>query len=237
MTGTKSSANKNLYQYKWYLSVLDGKPYTFDGSNNDYTWLLFNEGNPAKVSGFTGCNRLMGPVELKGEDYMKFSPIATTKMACPGNIESTFLHALASVDNYRIANNQLFLNSGNVEVAKLNGVSMEMDKLSGKWELDYISGPKISFEGLYPDKKPFISFNFSSNELMGNTTCNGFSAKFSINGNKIHFTDPLKTMIFCEGGGEETFLNMLKKVNKYSVSDSVLTFLIDDVAVMRFVKK
>lgn len=64
-----------------------------------------------------------------------------------------------------------------------------------------------------------------------------YLSEFSINENKIHFADPLKTMIFCEGGKEETFLNMLKKVNRYSVSDSVLTFLIGDVAVMCFGKK
>ena len=47
-------------------------------------------------------------------------------------------------------------------------------------------------------------------------------------------------MIFCEGGGETTFMNMLKKVNKYAVTDNnlnELTFMIDDVAVMRFTKK
>ncbi len=45
-------------------------------------------------------------------------------------------------------------------------------------------------------------------------------------------------MIFCEGGGEEAFLNMLKKVNRYALTnDKTLTFLIDDVAVMRFAKK
>ncbi|HEV8080213.1 MAG TPA: META domain-containing protein [Chitinophagaceae bacterium] len=74
--------------------------------------------------------------------------------------------------------------------------------------------------------------------MAGNTSCNGFSSKVTIDGNKINIAEPFaKTMIFCEGGGEETFLNMLKKVNKYSVSDNTLTFLIDDVAVMRFAKK
>ncbi len=43
--------------------------------------------------------------------------------------------------------------------------------------------------------------------------------------------------MFCEGGGEEAFLNMLKKLNKYAVSNNTLTFMIDDVAVMRFSKK
>ena len=88
-------------------------------------------------------------------------------------------------------------------------------------------------------KKPFIKFNLSENEVGGNTTCNGFSSKMVINGNKISIAEPFaKTMIFCEGGGESTFLNMLKKANKYAVTnENTLTFLIDDVAVMRFIKK
>ena len=32
-------------------------------------------------------------------------------------------------------------------------------------DLDYISGPRIAFEGLYPDKKPQISFNNETNKV------------------------------------------------------------------------
>lgn len=45
-------------------------------------------------------------------------------------------------------------------------------------------------------------------------------------------------MMFCEGGGEEAFLKMLKEVNKYALSDDyILTFMIEDIAVMRFTKR
>ncbi len=225
-----------LYQYKWYLNELQGEPFTFIGNDN-YAHLLFSTGQPNKVSGSTGCNRLNGSFELTGVNFIKFSPLATTRMACPGNTEAKFIEALGQVNNWSISNEQLLLSNGKIVVAKLNAVSMETEKLSGTWELNYISGPRIAFEGLYPDKKPFVSFNFSAKELGGNTSCNGFSSKYTMNGNNVHFADALKTMIFCEGGGEETFLNMLKKVNKYAVSGSTLSFMIDDVAVMRFSKK
>ena len=29
-------------------------------------------------------------------------------------------------------------------------------KLDGSWQLTYISGPRIAFDGLYPDKKPML---------------------------------------------------------------------------------
>ncbi|MEO5636710.1 MAG: META domain-containing protein [Chitinophagaceae bacterium] len=225
-----------LYQYKWYLTELQGQPFTFIGNDN-YAHLLFSAGQPNKVTGSTGCNRLNGSYDLTGVNFVKFSPIVTTRMACEGKTEAQFIEALAQVNNWSIFNEQLLLGNGKIVVAKLNAVSMETDKLSGTWNLNYISGLKISFDGLYPDKKPTIAFNFSTKELGGNTTCNGFSSKFTINRNNIHFADALKTMIFCEGGGEEAFLSILKKVNKYSVNDNTLTFLTDDVAIMRFAKK
>ena len=57
--------------------------------------------------------------------------------------------------------------------------------------------------------------------------------------NKITISEPFaKTMMFCEGEGESSFLDMLKKVNSYSVNiDNTLTFSMGDIAVMRFVKK
>ena len=32
-------------------------------------------------------------------------------------------------------------------------------KLSGTWKLFYITGPRIAFEGLYPNKKPQIKID------------------------------------------------------------------------------
>lgn len=44
-------------------------------------------------------------------------------------------------------------------------------------------------------------------------------------------------MIFCDGGGENSFLNMLAKVNRYELSNATsLNFMIDDVPVMHFIK-
>ncbi len=239
-----AGGSEMLYRYQWNLTEINGRLVTASGNDNA-AHLLFSPGQVNKVSGSTGCNRLNGSFDLTGVNFIKFSPLATTKMACPGNNnEAQFIEALAQVNNWSIINNQLLLSNGKIAVAKFRSTmkpittpSAGTSDLSGTWELNYISGPRIAFEGLYPDKKPFVSFALATNELRGNTTCNGFTSKYTMNGNNVKFADALKTMIFCEGGGEETFLKMLKKVNKYAVSGSTLTFLIDDVAVMRFSKK
>jgi heat shock protein HslJ len=87
--------------------------------------------------------------------------------------------------------------------------------------LNYISGPRIAFEGLYPNKEPQLVFAIPKLEVGG-----------------INFGDGRSTMMACEGIGEPTFLKTLKQVNGYAVSDeNVPTLLVGDVAMMRFVKK
>ena len=105
------------------------------------------------------------------------------------------------------------------------------------WELEYISGPRIAFEGLYPETKPYIVFTAAENQFGGNGSCNMYSGKFIKKDNTIHFGDAIKTMRWCEGGGEETFLKMLGKVNRFAIdTERKLLLLMDDIPMMRFKK-
>lgn len=121
----------------------------------------------------------------------------------------------------------------------MNATSSASQPLDGTWELDYISGPRIAFDGLYPDKKPTISFDAANQRITGSTSCNTFRGPVTIAGSTIRFSDAMAlTRMACPGEGEQTFLNMLKKVNRYAVTDgSTLTFIMDDIVVMRFRRK
>lgn len=105
------------------------------------------------------------------------------------------------------------------------------------WELEYISGPRIAFNGLYPDKKPQISFNKTTNNVEGNAGCNGYRSEYELNDNNISFGEPgPTTMMYC-GEGEQTFLKTIKEINTYSFDDDGnLVLMKDDVAMMRFKK-
>ncbi len=112
------------------------------------------------------------------------------------------------------------------------------DKLfDATWELEYISGPRIAFKGLYPEKKPQIAFNKETKKAEGNNSCNGYSADYTITEDAITFGEPgPTTMMFC-GEGEKVFLNMMKKVNKYSIdADGKLNLMLNEVPMMRFHK-
>ncbi len=111
--------------------------------------------------------------------------------------------------------------------------------LNGTWELNYISGRKIAFNGLYPDKKPTISFDVTNNKFSGNTSCNSFTGILNTEHNQISFTNPFAlTKMMCPGEGEQSFIEVLKTVNAYTISGgNTLNFMMGDIAVMRFVRK
>jgi len=91
---------------------------------------------------------------------------------------------------------------------------------------------------LYPNKKPQITFDAAKNKVSGSTSCNKFNSSFTVNASSINIADPVTmTKMACAGDGENAFLNMMKKINKFSLSGNTLNLLIDDVAVMRFEKK
>lgn len=116
----------------------------------------------------------------------------------------------------------------------------EVSKLEGTWELNYISGPRIAFDGLYPNKKPVITFDVKNLRVVGNTSCNSFNGPLKVEGNKIDFNQPMAmTRMACiDGKGENVFVETLKKVNSFSVTDGkTLNFIMGDIAVMRFTKK
>ncbi|UWY28575.1 META domain-containing protein [Flavobacterium sp. TR2] len=112
------------------------------------------------------------------------------------------------------------------------------DLFGTTWELEYISGPRIAFGGLYPNKKPQITFDKKETKVYGNNGCNGYSAPYTLSGKSLTFGEPgPTTMMFCEGGGEQTFLKQMEKITSYSIDkDGKLNLIEGDVPMMRFKK-
>ncbi|PAM94871.1 META domain-containing protein [Flavobacterium sp. IR1] len=113
--------------------------------------------------------------------------------------------------------------------------------LAGTWELNYVTGPRIAFDGLYPNKKPTITFDLKENRVSGNSSCNSFSGQFTVDGNKVDLTQPMMmTKMMCgDGQGEQVFMNTLPKINTYSITEDgkTLNLISGDIAMMRFTRK
>jgi heat shock protein HslJ len=110
-------------------------------------------------------------------------------------------------------------------------------ELSGTWVLTYITGPRITFEGLYPEKKPTITFDLEDKRISGNTSCNSYGGSILLDKNKIKIEKPFTTMMACPGNGESTYINTLLKVETFKVNNDTLSFYMDDIEVMRFVRE
>jgi len=113
------------------------------------------------------------------------------------------------------------------------------NKLNGNWQLTYITSLKISFDGLFPNKKPTLLFKLPSINISGNGGCNGYGGEVKVEGSNINFSKIIHTMMACDGiNGEQQFFNTLETVTTYSVdADTSLILLKGDIAVMHFVKK
>ncbi len=112
------------------------------------------------------------------------------------------------------------------------------DLFGTTWELEYISGPRIAFEGLYPNKKPQLTFDEKETKVYGNNGCNGYSSSYTLKGKSLTFGEEgPTTMMFCEGGGEQVFLKQIRQITSYSIDkDGKLNLIQGDVPMMRFKK-
>lgn len=113
--------------------------------------------------------------------------------------------------------------------------------LEGTWQLNYISGPRIAFDGLYPNNKPTITFDLKENQVSGNTSCNQYFGTLNSTGNSINFKDTKMgmTKMACLGNGENIYMKTLKQIDSYSISEDgkILNLIMGDIAMMRFEKQ
>ena len=113
--------------------------------------------------------------------------------------------------------------------------------LEGTWVLNFISGPKIAFDGLYPNNKPTIAFDLVENKIAGNNSCNQYFGKLIVDGTKINFKDAKigMTMMACQGNGDTIYMSTLDKIDSYTITDDgkTLNFMMGNVVMMRFTHK
>lgn len=118
---------------------------------------------------------------------------------------------------------------------------MKTYSLEGTWELNYITGPKIVFDGLFPDKKPTIRFDLNQNKITGNNSCNQYFGALIVDGTKINFKDTKMgmTMMACQGDGDSVYMEALNKIESYTITDDgkTLNFLLGNVVMMRFTRQ
>ncbi len=94
----------------WVLQTLNGQTISATAGGGELPRLDIQL-TKGRVTGTTGCNRLTGPVQANSR-HIKFGSLATTRMACPGEVgrlEGDFLETLNQSLTYRVINGTLTL--------------------------------------------------------------------------------------------------------------------------------
>lgn len=104
--------NALLTGTRWTLQSLDGSAQPAAAGATPVQLMLNRE--TQRLSGHTGCNRLMGRFVQRGT-LLTLSPLVTTRMACAEPAmkqEQAVLKMLGEIDGYRVENRTLSLLQG-----------------------------------------------------------------------------------------------------------------------------
>ena len=107
----------------WKLTELDGRAVLASPNRREPHLRLMVEG--ARVAGSTGCNNILGRYEQEG-DRLRFSALATTRMACldaeANREEGVFAEVLGQVDRFMVSGDALTLYQGDRPRARFTAV-------------------------------------------------------------------------------------------------------------------
>lgn len=105
--------NEPITEKYWKLKTLEGKDVKMaKNQEKEIYFMLKTDEN--RVTGFAGCNTILGTYTLEKGNRIQFSQMGATMMACPDVDvnESEFLKIFELADNYTINGDELSLNVG-----------------------------------------------------------------------------------------------------------------------------
>ena len=120
-----TSSKASLTNTYWKLVELDGARVAMTPEQEREVRITLDDNG--KVTGFTGCNRVMGGYTVAAE-VLRFTQLAGTRMMCPPpamQLESAVLANLNSVTGFRIEGEQLILLKDGAPVARYESVYLK----------------------------------------------------------------------------------------------------------------
>lgn len=105
----------------WELDYIANSSKPFNELYPDQKPTLIFDAGSTKVSGNAGCNTFNSSVTVNGKN-IKFGPLATTRMACPGEGEPLFIQSLQKVNVQSVNDNTLTLIVGDIATMRFKKV-------------------------------------------------------------------------------------------------------------------
>lgn len=229
-----------LYSHSWNLVELNGYPTVSPEIKQAY--IIFKPGDDEynRISGFTGCNYIIGRIDVKGEDEIKFTPNIITNNNCGGgSLEVPLIAVLEEADRWAEKGGQLYLYKKGKVIAKWNPSSYLNTTLNGLWQLYYVRDHSVPFADLFPvTNRPCMIFSLEGSSVSGYSGCHEFACPVLINSNSMVFANnKVAQDTTCNSNGEFVFMNGLSKVTAYGFKDEkTLVLIANSEPVMAFTK-
>lgn len=224
-----SSAQRDLAESDWILHTLEGHKVANDKNFTDEKIHFTLSTQDSSVSGYTGCNRFHGSFTFEKGQRIRFSKMASTKMACPDNeiSESELLQVFELADNYSLYGDTLMLNVGRrAPLAVFVKGSPYANPITEKyWKLTILNGDTVTM-AKNQERERFFTLKTDENRVTGFGGCNNFHGSYEHGeGDKIRFSNMATTLKACpdvdvdEGG----YLEVFELADTYSIDGDILT--------------
>lgn len=178
-----------------------------------------------RMSGSAGCNGYTA-IYRRAEESMRVRRMATTRMACPGEIieqEELFLQALRSARSYNINDRgqlQIFyqsdLDSG-VLVFTSSMISVQ-PLIDTSWQLLSWGNPRVQNA---PINNTVITLQFLAERLAGSTGCNRYNASYETVEERLTISPLFTTKMACSttlSQQESRYLAALQNAIRYEIN-------------------
>jgi heat shock protein HslJ len=208
-----------LHANAWRLQRLPGKDGTHLAAARQPLTIRFEAG---RVSGFSGCNRLVGSYTVEG-DIVTLSQLAGTMMACPEPemaLEAAFRAALVGPLRYSVAGERLTLTPASGEPLVLVA---EVQGLDGDWKVSGFNNGRDAVVGLSGEAP--IALSFGKGAVSGNAGCNTFRGAYVVDGTGVKIGPLAATRKACAEElmkQEREFLAALESAVNWTVEGDAL---------------
>ena len=203
----------------WRLQSLPGKDAKALAAARQPLTMRFEAG---RVSGFSGCNRLVGSYTVEN-DTVTLSQLAGTMMACPEPemaLEGVFRAALGGPLRYSVAGDRLTLKPASGEPLVLVAV---VQRLDGDWKVSGFNNGRDAVVGLSGEAP--IALSFEKGAVSGDAGCNTFRGAYVVDGKGVKIGPLALTRKACAEDvmkQEREFLSALASAITWSVEGDTL---------------
>lgn len=210
----------------WELTKLEGTMVDQSATTGEKVHFILNTTDET-VSGYSGCNLFTGNFTLEEGNRIKFSKIASTRMACPDATinESEVLNVFNLADNYTMDGDQLTLNVGKrAPLAVFKKVTPENRVIEKHWKLKTLEGQEVEMAD-NQEKEIYFMLHKDENRVTGFAGCNTLSGTYSIEeGQRIRFSQMAVTLRSCPDVdvNESAFLEVFELADNYTLQGDKL---------------